>query len=123
MDDEMTILETVKDMIGPSIDYDVFNHTLLVHINAFFEVLTQCGVGPSEGFRVTEVTTWDDFITEGVTPKLFEMAKDYIAIRTRLVFDPPTSSSAIDILTNTYKEMEWRMYVEADSNRRLGGFS
>lgn len=123
MDDEpITILQTVKDMIGPSIDYDVFNHQILVHINSFFEVLTQCGVGPADGFRVDETTTWDGFISEGVTPKLFEMAKDYIQIRTRLVFDPPISSSAIEILNNTYKELEWRMTVEADSNRRLGGF-
>ncbi len=117
--ESMTILETVKDMIGPSIDYDVFDDTLLVHINSFFEVLTQCGVGPSEGFHVTKTSKWDDFLTEG---KLFNMAKDYIQIRTRLVFDPPTSSSAVQILTDTYKEMEWRMYVEADSMRRLNGF-
>lgn len=117
--DSMTILETVKDMIGPSIDYDVFDDTLLVHINSFFEVLTQCGVGPQNGFHVDKTTTWDDFLTEG---KLFHMAKDYIQIRTRLLFDPPASSSAVQILTDAYKEMEWRMYVEADSERRLNGF-
>ena len=119
MADSLTILETVKDMIGPSMDYDVFDNTLLVHINSFFEVLTQCGVGPAEGFHVDENSTWDDFLSEG---KLFHIQKDYIHIRTSLVFDPPTSSSAIQILTDTYKEMEWRMYVEADSMRRLGGF-
>jgi hypothetical protein len=120
--EDMTILETVKDMIGPSIDYDVFDKTLLIHINSFFEVLTQCGIGPEDGFKVDENTTWDDFITTGVTNKLFDMAKDYIQICTRLVFDPPTSSTAVDILTQTYKEMEWRMFVEADSNKRLNGF-
>lgn len=117
--ESMTILETVKDMIGPSIDYDVFDDTLLVHINSFFEVLTQCGVGPQEGFHVDKDSKWEDFLTEG---RLFHMAKDYIQIRTRLLFDPPASSSAVQILTDSYKEMEWRMYIQADSERRLNGF-
>lgn len=114
---EESILLTVRKLIGPSADYEVFDTDLIVHINAFFEVLTQCGVGPDEGFIVSgEAETWTDFISD---PKLLPMVKDYITIRTRLTFDPPSSSFAMDSLKKTADELEWRMYIKAELNKRL----
>lgn len=102
------ILTSVKKWIGPSVEYDYFDPDLLMHINAFFAVMTQCGIGPSTGFHVTETSKWDEFLPDGPT---LEMAKQYVQLRTRLTFDPPTSSFVIDMLKKNADEMEWRMYI------------
>ena len=114
-DEYNNILTSVKKLIGPSVEYDYFDPDLLIHINTFFEVLTQCGVGPQEGFHVDENSTWDEFLTEG---KLLHMAKDYIQLRTRLIFDPPSSSFVIDLLKKNAEELEWRMYIAAEELKR-----
>lgn len=114
------ILDSVKKWIGPSVEYDYFDSDILMNINAFFAVLSQCGVGPSNGFHVTEDSKWDDFLPDD--SNVLAMAKEYIQLRTRLVFDPPSSSFVIDLLKKNAEEMEWRMYIQTDSERRLNGF-
>lgn len=107
---ENSILLTVKDMIGPSIDYGVFDSQLVMQINSFLNVLTQLGVGPQSGFEITGADeTWQDLL--GDQEKLLNMCKSYISIRTRLVFDPPTSSFVIDALKKNADELEWRIYI------------
>lgn len=114
------ILESVKKWIGPSVDYDYFDSDLLMHINSFFAVMHQCGIGPDDGFTVTEDSKWDEFLPEGGS--VLAMAKQYVQLRTRLTFDPPSSSFVMDSLKKNADEMEWRMYVQTDSERRLNGF-
>lgn len=114
------ILDSVKKWIGPSVDYDYFDSDILMHINTFFAVLAQCGIGPADGFTVTETSKWEDFYPEG--GNVLAMAKEYVQLRTRLVFDPPSSSFVIDLLKKNAEEMEWRMYIQTDSERRLNGF-
>ena len=41
------------------------------------------------------------------------MTKEYIALRTRLAFDPPASSFAMDSMKKISEEMEWRLYITA----------
>lgn len=113
------VLESVKKWIGPSVEYDYFDSDILMHINSYFAVMTQCGIGPLDGFIVTDTTEWTDFLPEGT---VLEMAKQYVQLRTRLTFDPPTSSFVADSLKKNADEMEWRMYVQTDSERRLDGF-
>lgn len=114
------ILESVKKWIGPSVEYDYFDSDILMHINSYFAVMTQCGIGPSEGFIVSSDSTWNEFLSDG---PVLAMAKQYVQLRTRLTFDPPSSSFVIDLLKKNAEEMEWRMYIQTDSDRRLGGFS
>lgn len=111
-----SILATVRKLIGPNSDYTVFDEDLILHINTFFAVLTQCGVGPDEGFKITGVgEQWSDFTTNG---KELEMTKEYIFLRTRLTFDPPASSFAMESLKKTADEMEWRLYAQAELMKR-----
>ena len=46
------------------------------------------------------------------------MAKDYIQLRTRLIFDPPSSSFVIDLFKKNADELEWRMYIAAEELKR-----
>ena len=74
------------------------------------QAAVQIGVG-TEGFRITGPDeTWDQFL-EGRDD--LESAKTYIQLRTRMIFDPPTSSAAIEAIKETIKEYEWRLYEQA----------
>ena len=109
---EESILKTIKQLIGCPDDFEQFDLDLIVHINSAFATLTQLGVGPKEGYRITGADNeWSEF--EDDIQKL-SLIKDYVYIKTRLLFDPPTSGSLMDSLKEQLKEMEWRLYMLYD---------
>ena len=109
---EESILKTIKQLIGCPDDFEQFDLDLIVHINSAFATLTQLGVGPKEGYRITGAdNAWSEF--EDNVQKL-SLIKDYVYIKTRLLFDPPTSGSLMDSLKEQLKEMEWRLYMLYD---------
>ena len=109
---EESILKTIKQLIGCPDDFEQFDLDLIVHINSAFATLTQLGVGPKEGYRITGADNeWSEF--EDDIQKL-SLIKDYVYIKTRLLFDPPISGSLMDSLKEQLKEMEWRLYMLYD---------
>lgn len=109
---EQSILKTIKKLLGPDSDYNVFDQDILVFINSAIATLTQVGVGPSEGFRITgETETWDDFIGDD---ERIDFVKDYVFMKVKLMFDPPTSSSVLSAYQELCKELEWRLNVSTD---------
>lgn len=110
---EESILKTIKQLIGCPDDFEQFDLDLIVHINSAFATLTHLGVGPKEGYRITGAdNAWSEF--EDDAQKL-SLIKDYVYIKTRLLFDPPTSGSLMDSLKEQLKEMEWRLYMLYDT--------
>ena len=106
---EESILKTIKQLIGCPDDFEQFDMDLTIHINSAFATLTQLGVGPKEGYRITGAdNTWSEF--EDDAQKL-SLIKDYVYIKTRLLFDPPTTGSLMDSLKEELKEMKWRLYI------------
>lgn len=111
-----SILTSIKKLLGIEADYYDFDADLIMHINSVLMILTQIGVGPSEGFIIEDKTaTWSDFIsdTELVT---LAAVKSYIHLKVRLLFDMPSSSVAEQI-NKQIAELEWRLYVIADNKR------
>lgn len=107
-----SILTSIKKLLGIAEDYTNFDMDIIIHINSVFSILTQLGVGPSEGFSISDKRdTWYDFI--GDSTKI-ELVKTYIYLKVRLVFDPPQSSSVIDAINRTISELEWRLNVSVD---------
>ena len=106
---EESILKTIKQLIGCPDDFEQFDLDLTIHINSAFATLTQLGVGPKEGYRITGPdNVWSEFEEDAQKSSLI---KDYVYIKTRLLFDPPTSSALMDSLKEQLKEMEWRLYI------------
>lgn len=106
-----SILEDIRKMIGPSADYDGFDVDLMININATFNTLFQLGVGvdSSEPFQITGADeTWSDFTGNDAKRNY---VKQYIYIKTRLIFDPPQSGSVIDAYKSTASELETRMLL------------
>ena len=110
-----SILRTIKALLGPDSDYTVFDQDILIFINGALSTLTQIGIGPAEGFRITgESETWEDFL--GDYPDL-ESVKSYVYMKVRIMFDPPSNSSVLNAYQEACKELEWRLNVAVDPGR------
>lgn len=107
-----SILTSIKKMLGISAEYNHFDQDIIMHINTVFTILTQLGVGPSEGFSIQdENAIWTDFVP--FDPRL-ESIKTYTYLKVRLIFDPPTSSSMKESFERLAKELEFRLLVTVD---------
>lgn len=108
-----SILTSVKKMLGIEEEYEHFDADLIMHINSVFMILTQLGVGPSEGFHIEDAeTTWAEYI--GVGSDL-EAVKTFMYLKVQLIFDPPDRSAILEAKTRLLSELEWRLNVAAES--------
>lgn len=111
-----SILTSIKKMLGIEESYTHFDADLVMHINSVFSILTQMGVGPSDGFSIEdEDKEWNDFLRGD--PAKLSLVKSYIFLKVRLLFDPPQNSFAVESINRQISEFEWRLNVEADSGR------
>lgn len=107
-----SILTSIKKMLGIEEEYEQFDQDIIMYINAVLGILTQIGVGPENGYSIVDKNnTWNDYISD--ISKL-EMVKTYIYMKVRLMFDPPQSSSVIEVLNKQISELEWRMHIQVD---------
>lgn len=110
-----SILLSIKKMIGIPNDYNVFDTDIIIHINTVFDSLNQMGVGPEEGFSISDSSTeWSEFLTFG---KNSEMVKTYMYLKVRMLFDPPSNGTLSNVLSEQIKEYEWRLLIFADQLR------
>lgn len=108
-----SILTSIKKILGITEEYTHFDQDIIMHINSVFMVLTQIGIGPSEGFFIEDDSaTWDDFLKED---KTIEVVKSYMGLKVQLLFDPPLSSSVMESKKRLIDEFEWRLNVQAES--------
>lgn len=111
-----SILTSAKRISGVMKEEEHFDDEIIMYINSVFMVLKQLGVGPSEGFVITdESSTWHDFLPDDEDKILREYVKAYMGAKVKLQFDPPSNSSHMESLVRTINEFEWRSYVEEDS--------
>lgn len=110
-----SILTSVKKMLGITEDYEHFDSDIVMHINSVFMILSQLGVGPANGFSISDkFATWTDFLPED--NKNFEAVKTYMYLKVRLIFDPPLSSAVMEAMKQMISELEWRLNAEAEHN-------
>lgn len=110
-----SILLTIKKLIGMDADYNAFDIDIIVAINGSFMILNQLGVGPDEPFSITGVAeTWQDF-SDGIGQ--IELVKNYIYLRTRLLFDPPSTGVLHEAIERQISEFEFRLSTQAKQKR------
>ena len=108
-----SILTSIKKLLGIEEDYVHFDADIIMHINSVLSILTQLGVGPSEGYSIKDANaTWGEFITN---PAKLELVKSYVYLKVRLMFDPPSSSSAIESMKQLISELEFRIIVAVET--------
>ena len=107
-----SILTSIKKLLGITEEYKHFDQDIIMHINSVFMILTQMGVGPEEGFTISDsTTTWNEFTNDD---KKIEAVKSYIYLKVRLLFDPPASSSVMEAMNRSISEFEWRLNIAVD---------
>ena len=109
-----SILTSIKKLLGIPEDYEHYDADIIMHINSVFMILNQLGVGPSNGFSITDKTAvWSNFISDNNN---LEAVKSYVYMKVRLLFDPPLSSAVTECMNRMISELEWRLNSEAESN-------
>lgn len=104
-----SILTSIKKLLGIAEEYEHFDADLILNINSVLAILTQLGVGPEDGFSISDkYATWSDFLPES---SKWELVKSYVHLKVKLLFDPPLSSAAMESINNLAKELEWRITV------------
>lgn len=107
-----SILTSVKDQLGLCQDDESFDREIIIFTNAAFAILTQLGVGPLTGFSIKGYDeTWDDFKVDIVQE---EMAKTYLYLKVKRLFDPPANSSLAKAIDEEIHEYEWRLKLQAE---------
>ena len=105
-----SILTSIKKLLGPEEDYTHYDADIIMHINTALMTLNDLGVGPPEGFVVTDSSaTWQEFFQNETDEKRMQGAKTYVYLDVKLVFDPPASASVIASMEKKKAELEWRL--------------
>lgn len=112
-----SILNTVKKMLGIDKAYQAFDMDIIVSINSTFSTLYQLGVTLDGDFMVMdERQKWSDIIKDEFKSRL-AFIQQYVYLKVRVVFDPPTSSFVLDAYNKQISELEWRINVEVEAIR------
>lgn len=111
-----SILNSTKKILQIDPEYTAFDLDIITHINSAFMTLNQLGVGPEEGFAISDATEkWDSLLGGDLN---LNVVKTYVAQRVRLMFDPPTTSYLITAVKEQIQETEWRLRTQQEGKRR-----
>ena len=102
-----SVLSSTKQMLGINIEDNSFDINVIMAINAAINILFDLGLTEMEDqVIIDDKTTWDELLG-GRTD--IEYVKIYIFQKVKLIFDPPTSSAAIEAMQRSISELEWRI--------------
>lgn len=106
-----SILDSIKKLLGIQPEYKSFDADIIMHINSVFVILNQLGIGPDEGFFITDKSTkWSKYTSE----TNYNIVKTYMYLKVRLMFDPPASATLVESINGMIRELEWRLYLEGE---------
>ena len=109
---EENILNSIKKLLGIPEDYTAFDQDIMIHINSVFMILSELGVGPSNGYSLKDGTEkWGDFISDDEN---LEGIKTYVYMKVKTIFDPPLNSAVLASMKELISEFEWRINNDAE---------
>ena len=109
---EENILNSIKKLLGIPEDYTAFDQDIMIHISSVFMILSELGVGPSNGYSLKDGTEkWGDFISDDEN---LEGIKTYVYMKVKTIFDPPLNSAVLASMKELISEFEWRINNEAE---------
>ena len=102
-----SVLSSTKQMLGISPEDTSFDVNVIMSINTALTILMDLGLTEVEDQVVTsDKMTWDELLG-GRTD--IEYVKTYVYQKVKMIFDPPTSTAAIDAMQRSISELEWRI--------------
>jgi len=110
-----SILGSIKSALNISSDDTSFDQDVIMHINSVLGKVNQLGVGPAQGFMITDGTaTWTAFLAGDIR---LNMVRSYMYLCVRLLFDPPGTSFAITAIEKQIEEAAWRINVQREEEK------
>lgn len=106
-----SILESVKKVIGLTNEDTHFDEDLLLYLNSEFNNLKQLGVSDDDFIVEDSSTEWSEYLPDDNS---LNIVKSYICLRTRKLFDPPTSGILLQALNEEIDKCEWKLNVIAE---------
>ena len=103
-----TILEDTKKALGIVPGYEAFDDQILMHINTARMDLAQ--VGAKCNTPIEKTTGWDVFDSIDDVSAI----KSYIAMKVRLIFDPPSNSFVVTSYQKLIEEAAWRIVFQTE---------
>lgn len=106
---EESILTSTKKILGLSEEYTVFDDQIVTFINGALSTAEEIGVSLAITYIEDKSATWEDLTLDR---NVLSMLKNYIYLKSRMLFDPPGTSFVIDAMNQQIAELEWRMQVK-----------
>lgn len=106
-----SILQTVKDQIGIDRKNVDFDRDLIMCINPILYILYQEGLTDDNYEIQDDTATWDQILLDERTPEALNVMVKWVGLRTKILFDPPTSSTLLQALKESAAELEWRAFI------------
>jgi hypothetical protein len=117
MPQDQSILASIKKILNLHDTYTEFDTDVVLHINSVFPVLQQLGIGPANGFMIDgREVSWSEYLGDDLN---LNNVKTYVALRVRMLFDPPGTSYHINAMEEQIKELEWRLNVHREGTAWL----
>lgn len=111
-----SVLQSIKHDLGIDKDCEAFDADVMLHINSALSTLYQIGVDSARNKTVDNANvTWLDIFEDD--EDLLPMIEQYIYLKVRVVFDPPSNSFVLESINKMIDELQWRIQIEAE-----GGF-
>jgi len=111
---ENSILTSTKKILGLGETYTPFDLDVITHINSALSNLQQLGIGPAVGLAIEDNTVlWDAL---ALPTNQLSMVKTYIFMKTRMLFDPPSTSFLIQAMKDEILEHEVRLSLLREGN-------
>lgn len=113
---DVSILNSIKKQLNVSENFSAFDSDIILLINSAFSTLTQLGIGPKNGFSITDDSSnWGDFVDD----QRLNLVMQEVYLRVRTAFDPPTGS-VLGSMENMIKELDWRLTVAGEEVDSIG---
>lgn len=116
---DSSILTDIKKMLGIGEEYTAFDTDIIVNINAAIGTLNQMGIGVDEFYLTSGSQTWSQLL--GVKRYGFQLIKQYIYLKVKTVFDPPTSGVVLESYNNLIYELNCRLKLIYEVNTEPEG--
>ena len=102
-----SILQTIKQLLGISEADESFDPNIIILVNSVLNILSQIGLEEANNFQIKGSSeTWNELFRDR---KDLEIVKTYICFKVKMMFDPPTSSAALEATKRVIDEQEWRI--------------
>lgn len=106
-----SILNNTKSVCGISEDDTSFDSDILTHINDAVSDLSQLGI-LSDTVEIIDASQTFDSLNLSI--RLTAQVKSYLALKTRMLFDPPSNQTLNSAMNAKLEELQHRMLIQKE---------